>query len=148
MQQIGGVVKDSLVYAGVLEGTTSEFRVHADTQDDGTVYCWIAGGTQRDQSVFVRSLREVLRPMEDPRYLLARSGWWRLIGEDYFSVPNSIARKREGAEYFARQWNSKVGPVQLVYTRAPEGRKILLRARLHSLAVAFEGQSEGMSCWK
>jgi hypothetical protein len=41
-----------------------------------------------------------------------------------------------------------VGPVQLVFTRTPEGRRYLLRARGHSLAASFQRRSERVSCWK
>ncbi len=52
------------------------------------------------------------------------------------------------AEVFAQRWKSLVGPVQLVYTRTPEGRKMLLRARNHSLSGSFQDRAERVSCWK
>jgi len=98
--------------------------------------------------VLLRALREVLSPKENPRYLLARRRIWRVFREDYFAVPDVLARKKEFADEFARRWNSRVGPVQLVYTRTPEGRKLLLRARSHSLSGAFQKRAERVSCWK
>jgi hypothetical protein len=58
---------------------------------------------------------------------------WRAFREDYFAVPDILARKKEFAEFFAKRWGRLVGPVQLVYARTPEGRRMLLRARVHSL---------------
>jgi len=41
---------------------------------------------------------------ENPRYLLARKQLWRVFREDYFAVPDVLARKKEFAEFFAKRW--------------------------------------------
>jgi hypothetical protein len=148
IRQIGSAVLEALEYEGSLDGRAAEFRIYANRNEDGTVYCWIGGGTRRDQAIYLRALREVLRPIDSPRYLLARKKLWRLFREDYFAVPDALARKKDFAEVFASKWRRHVGPVQLVYTRTPEGRKLLLRARTHSLASAFQKSSDRVSCWK
>jgi superfamily II DNA or RNA helicase len=148
MKQIGTAVLEALKYEGSINSASADFQVHADHNRDGSVYCWIGGGTGRDQAIFLRALREVLRPVENPRYLLARTRFWRFFREDYFAVPDLLARKKDCAEVFARNWRSHVGPLQLVYTRTPDGRKVLLRARMHSFAAAFQGRAERVSSWK
>jgi superfamily II DNA or RNA helicase len=148
MKQIGTAVLEALKYEGSINSASADFQVHADHNRDGSVYCWIGGGTGRDQAIFLRALREVLRPVENPRYLLARTRFWRIFREDYFAVPDLLARKKGCAEVFARNWRSRVGSVQLVYTRTPDGRKVLLRARMHSFAAAFQDRAERVSCWK
>jgi hypothetical protein len=148
MKQIGTAVLEALKYEGSLNSASSDFQVHADHNRDGSVYCRIGGGTGRDQAIFLRALREVLRPVESPRYLLARKTFWRFFREDYFAVPDLLARKKDCAEVFARNWRSRVGSVQLVYTRTLEGRKVLLRARMHSFAAAFQNRAERVSSWK
>jgi hypothetical protein len=148
MREIGNAVLEALKYEGSINAASADFQVHADHNRDGSVYCWIGGGTGRDQTIFLRALREVLRPVENPRYLLAKGRFWRFFREDYFAVPDLLARKKEFAEFFARKWHSHVGPVQLVYTRTADGRRILLRARMHSLAAAFQDSAKHVSCWK
>jgi superfamily II DNA or RNA helicase len=148
IRQIGRVVLECLEYEGSINQHAGEFRVYADRNQDGTVYCWIGGGTGQEQTVFLRALKEVLSPIQNPRYLLARRRIWRFFREDYFAVPDVLARKKEFAEQFARLWSRVVGPVQLVYTRTPEGRELLLRARNHSLSGAFQKRAERLSCWK
>lgn len=147
IKQIGRAVLEALQDEGVIESRAGEFRVYADRNGDGTVYCWIGGGTRKDQTIFLRALRQVLAPIENPRYLLARRSIWKVFREDYFAVPEVFARK-EFAEMFAQRWNRLVGPVRLVYTRTPEGRSLLLRARTHSLSGAFQKRTEKLSCWK
>jgi superfamily II DNA or RNA helicase len=148
MKEIGEAVLEALKYEGSINDGATDFQVHADINRAGSVYCWIEGGTGQDQTIFLRALREVLKPVENPRYLLARTRFWHLFREDYFAVPDLLARKREFAEVFARQWHSHVGPVQLVYTRTADGRKVLLRARMRSLAAAFQDSAERVSYWK
>jgi hypothetical protein len=147
LKRIGTVVVEALKCEGSIDAS-SDFRVYADHNPDGTVYCWIGGGNGLDQTAFLRALQEVLRPIESPRYLLARKRVLGFFQEDYFAVPDALARRKEFAEVFAAKWNRSVGRAQLVFTRSPEGRLILLRARMHSLASAFKGRAEHVSCWK
>jgi hypothetical protein len=147
MREIGLAVLEALEYEGSIDKRAGDFRVYADKNDNGTVSCWI-GGTGHEQAVFIRTLREVLRPVENPRYLLARPRLWRFFREDYFTVPDLLARKKEFAEMFAKQWRRRVGAVGLIYTRTPEGRKVLLRARTHSLTAASQKRAERVSCWR
>ena len=148
IRQIGQAILDALEYEGSIDSHAAEFRVYSDRNQDGSVFCWVGGGTSIEQASFLRALRETLSPVDNPRYLLARRRIWRFFREDYFAVPDVLARKKEFAEVFARRWNRFVGPVQLVFTRTPEGRKLLLRARNHSLSGAFQKRAERVSCWK
>ena len=47
----------------------------------------------------------------------------------YHPVPDVLAARKEYAEAFSRHWRRYVGGGALVYTRSPEGRRILLNAR-------------------
>jgi superfamily II DNA or RNA helicase len=148
IEQIGRAVLDALEDEGSIDQRAVDFRVYANRNKDGTVFCWIGGGTGQEQATFLRTLRETLSPIDNPRYLLARRKIWWIFREDYFAVPDVLARKKEFAEFFAQRWKRLVGPVQLVFTRTPEGRKFLLRARNHSLSGAFQKRTERVSCWK
>jgi superfamily II DNA or RNA helicase len=148
IKQIGRAVLEALEYEGSIDQHAAVFRVYADRNGDGTVFCWIGGGTGKEQATFLRALREILSPIDNPRYLLARRKIWRVFREDYFAVPDALARKKEVAEIFTQRWKRLVGPVELVYTRTPEGRKLLLRARNHSLSGAFQKRAERLSSWK
>jgi superfamily II DNA or RNA helicase len=148
IKQVGKALLRTLWQAGLIDSDASKFRVYADRNPDGSVYCWIGGGSLADQHTFLDCLRDVLNPVENPRYLLCRSPLWRLFREDYFPVPDELGRKKEWAEMFAKQWNRCVGYMVLVYTRTEEGRKLLLRARFHSLSSRYQPKAERLSCWK
>lgn len=148
LRQIGMVILESLKYEGSLDSKLADFRVNVETNRDGSVYCWLEGGTGYDQAIFLRCLHEVLSPIDNPRYLLAKSRLWRFFHEDYFAVPEVLGRKKEFAEVFSANWGRHVGKVELFYTRTLEGRKMLLRARIHSFVASFQSRSERVSCWK
>ena len=147
MRRVGRAVLEGLQYEGSI-GRQNELRVQANRSDGGAQFCFLEGGTSKEQAIFLRALRDVLGPIENPRYLLARPRVLRFLLEDYFAVPEVLARKKEFAEMFAKKWKRAVGRVDLVYTRTPEGRRLLLKARIHSLAAAFQKRSERVSCWK
>jgi hypothetical protein len=135
IREIGRAVLESLQHEGSIEQTAAQMRVYANRNDDGTVFCWVGGSTGRDQTVFLRALREVLRPIENARYFLTRKRVWRAFREDYFAVPNILARKKEFAEFFAKRWGRLVGPVQLLYAALQRAVGCCFaRACIHSLA--------------
>ncbi len=146
--QVGDTVLQSLLYAGVITTPKSKLLVRT-AKDAGSVVCWLEGSTSHESSVFLRTIHELLDPVENCRYLLSRSRKYLFfLREDYHAVPEVIGRKKEFAEHFARLWRKKVGSVDLIYTRTAEGRKLLLRARGKSLSATFQPKSERVSCWK
>jgi len=147
IRAIGRAVLVSFEEQGLIDQRAKDFVLTANRNDDGTVFCGISGGTGKEQALYLRTVKELLDPLDNPRYLLARKRFARFFLENYFPVPEVLARKREAAEAFARNWQKFVGPVHLIYSRTPQGREILLRARMNSLASAFQKRAERVSCW-
>src|SRR5262249_45339427 len=148
MRAIGRAVLASFEEEGLIDCRARDFELTASRNDDGTVFCGISGGTGKEQTLYLRAVRELLDPIGNPRYFLARKRFARFFFENYFPVPEVLARKRASAESFAKNWQKVGGRVDLIYSRTLEGRETLLRARMHSLAAAFQGRAERMSCWK
>jgi hypothetical protein len=117
--------------------------------DYGFVSCSLKGGTNRERSIFLDALQEVLGPIENPRYVLVRKSLLgRLMRKDYHTVPAALGKNKDLAEYFRKMWTRHVGPVALVYTRTPEGRRFLLKARTHSMARSFQSRAERLKSWQ
>jgi superfamily II DNA or RNA helicase len=105
--------------------------------------------TPEDAAVFVRSYRQMFSPVRDQRYLILRDErrlpnrtlrylwillrplfpWFEDYPPAYHPVPDVLATRKENAEAFARHWHRYVGGGNFAYTRSPEGRRILLKAR-------------------
>jgi hypothetical protein len=119
------------------------------TDQPGSVFCHLKGGNTYEKHLYLDPLREVLDPVENPRYLIERRSWFTMLAQrDYHAVPRIVGTRKEYASWFADEWRSYVGPTKLIYTRTVKGRRALLRARQHSLAAAFQRRSERRSCWK
>jgi hypothetical protein len=111
--------------------------------DYGLVGCSLKGGSTRERSIFLETLQELFKPVEDPRYVLIRRssrGWF--ARKDYHSVPAALGRNKDTAEHFRKMWSLRIGPADLVYTRTPEGGRLLLNARARSMAQGFQRRAE------
>ncbi len=149
LQQVGVALLRTLQYMGALAGHPQNLQVRTQPGEWGKAICWLEGADPYESSVFSCALQQLLGPVENPRYLLVRRSrlvpWLR---RDYHAVPDVIGRKKDQAEYFHKVWKKLVGPAELVHARTLEGRKVLLQARAHSLAAAFQKRSERVSRWK
>ena len=149
LRQIGCVVLDALQEARLIKTHSRQLRVNVTPREQGMIFCSLSGATPYERSLFLNALQEVLAPVDNPRYLLERTsllGWLRR--HDYHAVPSELGRTKETAAAFCRLWRRYVGPADVIYTRNPEGREGLLRARVRSLAGALQDRSERVSCWR
>jgi hypothetical protein len=115
---------------------------------DGRLDILVHGTSRTSERMIIEALAELLGPVRNPRYLLVRSSW---LGPrrrtDYHPVPAAIARRKESAEEFHRAWRASVGDSRLVFTRTPDGRLLLLRARARSFAAGFRRAVDLHSAW-
>jgi superfamily II DNA or RNA helicase len=150
LKQIGAAILKTLCHIGEMSTDYMKMRVVVEEGEYGEVFCRMDGGSNREKSVYLQALQELLNPIENPRYLLIRkSTWWnRFTRKDYHAVPAVIGAKKEYAEYFADMWAKYVGRMNLVYTRTGEGRIELIRARNKSLSATFRPRSERLTRWK
>ena len=149
MKTISQALLKTLCQIGEVRSDYSSMRVVADIGEMGEVYCRLEGGTGREKAIFMKSLQEILDPIENPRYIMVRKS--RLLfyeRKDYHSIPSIVGAKKKYAEYFAEMWAKHVGKMNLVYTRNREGRLILLKARNKSLSATFRPKSERVTRWK
>ena len=90
--------------------------------------------TRFEESLFHDTLRQILDPVRNPRYIITvRSGLFQKRFQ-YFAVPSRFDANRTHAEIFWRNWQGIIGQGELIYTRTPAGRGELQAARLTSHA--------------
>ena len=150
IHQIGEALLASLVKVGVIHTDPLKLTVVSNVGEFGTIYCHLKGGTTYEKSIFIKSIQEIINPVDNPRYVIIRKSYFLniLSQKDYHSVPETIGRKKEFAEHFESQWRDIVGACELVFTRTVEGRKLLIKSRIHSLASEFEDKTERVNNWK
>ena len=83
---------------------------------------------------------QMLSPVDNQRYLLCQ-GRGR-FPRHFYCVPQLFSGSKEKAEAFRRGMEPCIGKYRLVYTRNPEGRKILLKGR----ARAFANRNDRRLC--
>lgn len=150
VQQIGDALLISLIKAAAIHTAHSQLKVETSVDDWGSVFCHLEGGTTFDKSTFINALQEVIAPIDNPRYVIIRKNKFMLFmkQKDYHSVPEIIGRNKTFAEYFKNQWEILVGSCDLVFTRTIDGRKLLLKSRVKSLAAQFEDKVEHVNKWR
>ena len=96
---------------------------------------YLSGGTSRDKTLFTKCVNEFFGEIDNQRYLLVRSR--KLRGQyDFYVVPECFAKRKEDAVRFYECVKPYMGKYDLVYTRSEKGRKVLIEARMKSLANA------------
>jgi len=149
MKGIGDALVNTLANMGIIKTRRSRLNVRTNVDLFGAVTCSLEGGSTFEKSTFVKSLQEIVDPVDNPRYVIVRKSLFIKLStqKDYHSLPELIGRKKKFAEYFQKQWSKCVGRCELIYTRSVKGRKLLLIARAHSLAAEFE-ETERVNKWQ
>lgn len=107
-----------------------------DKELDTNLYFSIDGVSSRDKVLIMNSLEEIFSKVEDQRYILVNK---KLKVSTYYSVPSVFSTNKEVAEIFYKNWSKYMGHTELVYTKSPKGRRILLEARSNSFDYTKNG---------
>ena len=148
LQQISVCLLDTMVQTHVLKTARNKFRIVV-SNELGKFSIALTGGSYYEQQLFADCLKELLGPIENPRYLLTRRSLrWLGRRRDYHAVPHPISSEKTRAEIFYRYWQQRMGSSELIYTRSQKGRKILLQARARAFSTAFLPTCERRDRWQ
>lgn len=130
LHAFGNGIRKALVSLHLMENGGSRVVV----ESDGTSQqMYLSGGTGRDKTLFTKCVNEFFGEIENQRYLLVKAG--KLRGRyDFYAVPEVFAKRKEDVELFYNCIKPYMGKYDLVYTRSENGRKILLEAKMKSIA--------------
>ena len=130
LHAFGSGIRKALVSLHLMESGNS--RVVVETEG-ASQQIYLSGGTGRDKALFTKCLNEFFGEIENQRYLLVRTGKFR--GQyDFYAVPECFAKRKEDVQLFYDCIKPYMGNYDLVYTRNENGRKVLLEARMKSIA--------------
>jgi len=143
VHQIGEALCNTLCHFDLLSTPRTAIRLVSELEFGGGVFCSLTGATLRDSHIFASCMKEILSPIENPRYVIERKTLLPIQDSesDYHAVPECIGVNRERVNHFAQQWTQRVGKNRIVYTRTPEGRKELLQARTFALVNQLQEPS-------
>lgn len=130
MKRMSEALAAALIEIGEIEDA-AHTKVQVDSADGMVICAWLKGGSMRDRTTFACCMEEIWGVIDNPRYLLARMKKKKLSNE-FYSVPEIFGRQKERSLIFEKHMRRVLGNYRIVYTRTPEGRKILLRARTKS----------------
>lgn len=150
IQKIGNALMETMVNTDMIQTPISKLKVISSVDEFGGVYCNLEGGTTYESSTFIKSLQEIVSVVDNPKYLIIRKSsiFGFIKQKDYHSVPDAIGKKKKHAKLFGVRWAFYVGRCELVYARSIQGRKMLLLARIKSLASEFQEKTERVNRWK
>lgn len=81
-----------------------------------------------EKNIFFQAMATLLNPIENPRYLLIKKGFY-LDCSTSFAVPEIFANNKTNAEAFSKNISKHLMRFQVFYTRSVDGRKLLRRCR-------------------
>ncbi len=150
VEKIAHVIVNGLIKTGAIKTHKSNLFIISSIESDGSIFCRMDGGTNYEKSVFVKSLQECIDLVDNPKYIIVRkSKLLNLFSQrDYHSVPDLIGKRKEHVVFYKEKWLELVGDCDLIFTRNIKGRKLLLKARIQSLAASLSEQTERINEWK
>lgn len=149
IRRIGIALSEALCTTGFIETSARRIKVQVHKSGDGQFFVSLTGSTFYESSLFADCLSEILAPIDNPRYLILREGTF--LGtqrDDYHAVPIKLATKKEFARVFYKSWCKNVSLSELIYTRTPEGRKRLLKAKMRSFSSNFHNEVKRQDQWQ
>ncbi|MCH5162354.1 MAG: DEAD/DEAH box helicase family protein [Clostridiales bacterium] len=106
-------------------------RVKVEADECGLfIQAELLNASVHDQNIFHGAIKELLSPINNPRYLLIPRG--RTGGLQYrhaLACPEVLGTKSEYAECLAKYLKRSMGRMETVYTRTADGRKLILTCR-------------------
>ena len=86
-----------------------------------------------EQIIFQKAVAEMLSPIQNPRYIFVRGGWFRrLLWRWSFACPSVISKNDVWVKVFEKYLRRSMGSMKFQYTRRDPGRKYLIFARNRS----------------
>lgn len=148
LASVGALVLEALAGLERLSYPPEQYQVTVKRNLEGQYDVVLMNATRADERVFLEALVELLGPVQNPRYLLVRKGWFgRVRQKDYHNVPAIFAARKEDADAFHTLCQRHIGASDLLFTRSAQGRKALLKARANSLAASFQRVVNRRSVW-
>ncbi len=150
LKKIANALKAAMIEKQIIKSAATELEVVIENINQTEISCFLQNATVKESWLFTDYLDEIISPVENPRYIISQSGWFRnLLGlANYYSVPKLFAERKKDADVFFKHWKKSNGKATLTFTRNAKGRKLLLKARFHYFQHENNLKSKKSLIWK
>lgn len=151
IKELGRVILKTLSATDyIMPSDFHHIKIKTNIDDFGEVVCYLENATTFQNELFLEALSEVINPIENPRYLIRIDRDAIQVYDEpfYAAIPSLFSKRKADAEAFAHYWSETLTINDLVYTRTPEGRLELLKARNASLNPELHPKAERLSAWR
>lgn len=132
LEIFGKAIYQALLDAGQIETKESAPRVVRDSKQALYNAIYLKGASMKEKEIFAQAVTEFFAPIENQRYILKASH--KVLDQtEYFAVPSMFEKRKTEATAFLEHVQKTLGKYELIYTRNPQGRHILLEARIKAL---------------
>lgn len=132
LEVFGKAIHQALLDAGQIETKESAPRVVRDSKQALYNAIYLKGASMKEKEIFAQAITEFFAPIENQRYILKASH--KVLDQtEYFAVPSMFEKRKSDATSFLEHVQKSLGKYNLIYTRNPQGRHILLEARIKAL---------------
>lgn len=149
MKQIAVTMLETMSSQGLIKSSIKNVGLRV-AEDKGMLFVSCSNLPAEENNLFIQALQEFLDPVDNPRYLLVKHSKFmgRIKQTDYFSIPAVLSTNKKNVDMFKQLWKKYIGDCEIVYTRNPEGRKVLLKARKDASSAAKRDKSKRLSKWQ
>ena len=95
-------------------------------QEKPEIIFYMSEGSTIEKSRYNSCLREMLEPIEVPRYVLN-------IKKGYYQVPSVIGKNKKWVQMLEKHLKKEFGRIKILYTRTPSGKRELLEIKIQTL---------------
>lgn len=150
LKQMGLAILETMEAMHILNTRREDVKVYTEKLNNGVVICNIKGATNYEEAFFLNTLTELLEPVNSPRYILVSTSFLKkgFNIENFYPVPEVFGKNKDDAALFYKFWIRYMGMSKLIFTRQPEGRRLLLKARLFHHSNELKNKVDDLTIWK
>ena len=150
LKRMGRVILETMNDMNLLTTDKKLVSVQSEERYNNAVVCSLKGASNYEEAFFLKTLTELLEPVKSPRYIIVNTNFFKkgFNIENFYPVPDVFGKNKEDALCFQKQWTHYMGKNKLIYTRQPEGRRLLLKARMFHYKNELKDNIEASTVWK
>lgn len=150
VDKMAEIILKTMDELSLLSTPLNSIKITSEMTINGDIQCSITNATRLESTFFTKALNELLLPVDNPKYLLIKTNWFKkeFEVENFYAVPELFSNRKKEALLFQKHWSKHLGKSKLLYTRNLKGRKLLLKARFYHASVVDKEITRKNVVWK